>query len=367
MSDDFSDITADARPTAPAAASSSAPEIKEGSEVINNAVSGAILNVKIIVENWNEEGDYDELDCGKFEIDTVDFSGPPDKVAIKALSTPISTGMRRDEKTRGWEETTLQKIAQDVADDAGLELMYEVESEIELDRVDQEQKSDMAFLNELCTLYGISLKVTSEILVLFEESVYEAKDVIDTFDKSEVRSETNQNGRITSYQFSQNTGDTVCKVIHSYKDPKSGQLIQAEFLPEQPPETGQTGIVNARPGDLRGDNFREGNDTSSEASDGNFDTGFNAFNDTADDFEEIRSDRTDNAMRIAKAIARSKNKMEWTCTLNMVGNPKMVGGVNIQLTNFGVYSGKYSVDEATHSVGGVYKTTVKAHRCLVGY
>jgi phage protein D len=51
----------------------------------------------------------------------------------------------------------------------------------------------------------------------------------------------------------------------------------------------------------------------------------------------------------------------------MKGNVKMVGGVNIQLTNFGVYSGKYSVDEATHSVGGGYTTTVKAHKVLVGY
>ncbi|MCL2210778.1 MAG: hypothetical protein FWB95_02530 [Treponema sp.] len=363
---DFSDITADPRPTAPPPAPA-APEIKEGTEIVNNAVSGAILSVKICVENWNADGEYDELDCGKFEIDTVDFSGPPDMVSIKAVSTPISTGMRREEKTRAWEDTTLQKIAQDVADGANLELMYEVEGEIELDRVDQIEKSDMAFLHELCKEYGISLKVSSEILVLFEESAYEAKDVIDTFDRSEVRSETNKSGRILSYQFSQNTGDTVCKVLLSYKDPKSGQLVQAEFTPEKPPETGQTGLVNSRPGDLRDDNFREGNDTSSDASGGTFDTGFNAFNDTADDFENIRSDRTDNAMRKAKAIAREKNKNEWTCTLRLVGNVKMAGSVNIQLTNFGVYSGKYSVDEATHGIGGGYTTTVKAHKVLIGY
>jgi len=358
---DYSDITFDGRPAAPAAAASTTPEIKEGSEIVNNAVSGAILKVKICVENWNEDGDYDELDCGSFEIDTVDFSGPPNVVDIKALSTPISTGMRREEKTRAWEDTTLQKVAQDIATGAGLDLMYEVESDIQLDRVDQLKKSDMAFLNDLCTQYGVSLKVTSEILVLFEESVYEAKEVVDTFDASEVGK------RILSYQFSQNTSDTVCKVVFSYKDPKSGQLVQATFEPEQPPETGQTGIVNARPGDLRGDNFREGNDTSSDASGGTFETGFNAFNETKDDFEEIRSDRTDNAMRQAKAIARQKNKMEWICTLNLVGNVKMVGGVNIQLTNFGVYSGKYSVDEADHTQGAGYKTTIKAHKVLVGY
>jgi len=362
---DFNDITADPRSTAPAPVP--APEIKEGTEITNNAVKGAILHAKICVENWNGDGEYDELDCGMFEIDTVDFSGPPDAVAIKALSTPISTGMRRNEKTRAWENTTLQKIAQDIASDAELELMYEVESEIELDRIEQEKKSDLSFLNELCTEYGVSLKVTTGKLVLFEESVYEEKDVIDTFDKSEIKTSENKDGRLISYQFTQNTGETVRKVVLSYKDPKSGKLVQGTFEPPNPPETGQEAIVNSRPGDLRGDDFREGNDTSSDASGGTFDTGFNAFNNTTEDFEEQRSDKIDNATRKARAIARQKNKMEWTCTLNMVGNVKMVGGVNIQLTNFGVYSGKYSVDEATHGIGGGYKTTVKAHRCLVGY
>jgi phage protein D len=356
---DFTDITTDTRPSKPPPASKKdKPKIKEGSEVINNAVSGAILKVKIIVENWDGDPKPPELDCGTFEIDTVDFSGPPDQVSIKALSTPISTGMRREEKSRAKEDTTLREWAQMIADDAKLELMYEVDGEIQLDRIDQIKKSDMAFLLELCKQYGISLKVTNEILVLFEESAYEAKDVIDTFDKSET------GGRLIDYQFSQNTGDTVCKVIFSYKDPKSGQLVQAEFVPDQPPATGQKGLINARPGNLGGDNFREGvNAASGNAGD----TGYAPYNNTADDYGSKRADKTDNAMRQAKAIAREKNKMEWTCTLRMIGNVKMVGGVNIQLTNFGVYSGKYSVDEATHAVGGGYTTTVKAHKVLVGY
>jgi len=341
MSDSFSDITA---------------------EPVNNAVPGTILRVKICVENWNSEGDYGELDCGAFEIDTVDFSGPPDKVSIKALSTPISSSMRREEKTRAWEDATLQKIAQDMADSAGLQLMYEVESDIQLDRVDQIQKSDMGFLMELCVQYGISLKVTSDKIVLFEESVYEAKPVITVYDKSEI------GGRLLSYSFSQNTGETVSKAVSSYKDPKSGQLVEAEFEPDEPPATGQVAIINERPGDLRGDNFREGVDTASEDPGGTFDTGFKVFNDTAGDFGDIRADRTDNAERQAKAVAREKNKNEWTCTLKVIGNVRMVAGINIRLIGFGVYSGKYSVDEATHNVGASgYTTTVKAHRVLVGY
>jgi len=357
---DFSDITEDRHPT-PAPAARSTREPTPAPAPVNNAVQGPVLRVKICVENWNSDGDYDELDCGKFEIDSVDFSGPPDKVAIKALSTPISSSMRREEKTRSWENTTLQKIAQDIAAGAKLELMYEVESDIQLDRVDQSQKSDMAFLQELCSQYGVSLKATDGILVLFEESVYEGRDVVDTFDKSEV------GGRIIEYSFSQNTGDTVCKVIASYKDPKSGLLVQAEYEPPEPPATGQIARINVRPGDLRGDNFREGKNTASGSAGGTFNTGFSPFNDITTDFQKPRSDRSDNGLRQAKAEARKRNKMEWTCTLKMIGNVRMVGGVNIQITGFGVYSGKYSIDESTQKVGGGYVTTVKSHKVLVGY
>lgn len=331
--------------------------------VADNAVSGTILRAVICVKNWNYEGDKKELDCGSFEIDSVDFNGPPDTVTIKALSVPISSSIRNSEKTRAWEDTTLQKIASDIANDAGLELMYEVESDINLDRVEQEKKSDMAFLLELCEEYGVALKVTDNKVILFEEEAYEAKPIIDTFDKKEY----GNGGRILSYSFSQDTSGTVCKAISAYKDPKSGRLVQATFEPPEPPVTKQIAYVNERPGDLSGDDFREGNDTSSGASGGTFNTGFNQFNDITADFDNPRVDRTDNALRQAKAVAREKNKNEWTCTLNLRGHIKMVSGVNVGITSFGVYSGKYSVFDVQHCLGGKYTTVVKARRCLVGY
>jgi len=327
------------------------------------AVQGTILRARIRVENWDFDGDNRVLNCGAFEIDTVTFNGTPDIVSIKALSTPVSSSLRREEKTRAWEDTTLQEIAQDVANDASMRLMYEVESDIQLDRVDQEEEADMPFLQELCNQYGVSLKVANNQIILFEESVYEARGIVDRFDKSEI------GGRLTSYSFSQNTSDTVSKAKSSYKDPKSGKLCEAEFEPPEPPATGQVALINLRPGDLRGDNYRNGVDTASDDPGGTHETGFKVFNDTADDFEDIRADVTPNALRQCKATARQRNRNEWTCTLRMKGHPGMVSGANIGLTGFGVYSGKYSIIEAVHNVDGNngYTTTVRVRRALVGY
>jgi hypothetical protein len=318
------------------------------------------FRARIHVENWEQDGDSDKLDTGRFKIDSCDLSGPPDKFSIKAVSIPVTSSLKREEKTNKWEEATLQEIAKTIADKAGIQLMYEVQSDIQFDRVDQLQQTDMSFLMDLCARYGVSLKVTDETMVLFEESAYEEKEPIDTFDKSETGS------RIIDYSFAQDTNDTVKKVELFYKDPKSGIVAQGEFTPPNPPATGQKLVLNERPGDLRGDNFREGVDNSSGSAGGTFDTGIRPYNDILVDFNKPRTDVTDNANRICRARCREKNKNEWTCALKLAGNVKMVGGVTINMTNWGKYSGKYIVDTASHKIGGRYLTTVNAHRVL-GY
>jgi phage protein D len=334
-------------------------DIKGASPAQSNSGGAITFRAKIHVENWKEDGDSDELDTGKFKIDSCDLSGPPDKFSIKAVSIPISSSLKQEEKTNAWEEATLQKIAQTIADNAGVKLMYEVESDIQIDRADQQQQTDMMFLLDLCTKYGVSLKVSDGIIILFEESVYEKNDPVDTFDKSEI------GNRVIDYSFSQDINDTVSKVELNYKDPKSGIVAQGEFTPPNPPATGQKLILNERPGDLRGDNFRNGIDNSSGSTGGTFDTGMHPFNDITADFNRPRTDVTDNANRICKARCREKNKKEWICTLKIIGNVKMVGGVNIQITNWGKYSGKYAVDTAEHKMSG-YVTTINCHKVL-GY
>jgi hypothetical protein len=304
------------------------------------------------------------LDCGSFEIAACDFSGPPDKLSIKAVSTPLASSMRREEKCRPYENTTLEQIAQTIADDAGFTLMYEVDSDIQLDRVDQLQEADLPFLQRLCNNYGVSLKVTNRLVVLFEESVYEQLDVVDTFHKDEI------GNRIIKYSCRQDTSSTANSVTVSYKDPKSGKLVKADFTPSEPPETEQRLVLNIRPGDLSGDNFRDGNPGPDGGSaDGTFDTGFKAFNHTADDFMDIRADATPNMVRLAKSALRDKNKREWCISVDMVGNVRMVGGVTFNWEGFGVYDGKYIVDTATHKVNGDggYTTSVSAHSVLTGY
>ena len=232
------------------------PNKKSNAPKTSQAVPGTVLRVKIHTENWMNQGDYDELDCGAFEIDTCEYTLEDKTFSIKAVSTPISSSLRREKKTFSWRDVTLQKIGQDIADRAGFDFYYEVPEEIQLDEVEQWQQSDAEFLYELAKKYNVAVKVTNKKIVLFDESVYEQREAVDSYDESELVTPSNPSGRIISMKFTQDTSDTVSAAFSSYKDPKSGLLVQFEFTPPNAPATGQRLTINDRPGDMRGDLYR---------------------------------------------------------------------------------------------------------------
>lgn len=83
---------------------------------LNNATAGksAEVSAVIIQKNWESAGDR-VLDCGTFEVDTVEGSGPPAKVNIKAGSIPYKTAARTQKKTKAWEKIKLSAIANEIA------------------------------------------------------------------------------------------------------------------------------------------------------------------------------------------------------------------------------------------------------------
>ncbi|MFR1534589.1 MAG: hypothetical protein ACLSTO_13725, partial [Bilophila wadsworthia] len=83
------------------------------------------VTATLVARDWEQEGVDLSLPCGTFRIDELEFSGPPDKVDIKAVSSALTTGLRDEKKTQAWESFSLRKLAGDVAGRNGLELMYD--------------------------------------------------------------------------------------------------------------------------------------------------------------------------------------------------------------------------------------------------
>lgn len=247
MTDDFSDILADPTPSKPG--KSGKPKTKTGGASVAAGGTGKKIQVTIIAENWDGNGGMEELNCGTFEQTGKRREGQPSTISVEGTSVPLSAPVRREKHTRPWEETTMQAIVSDIAGRGGLSLVWELDDDPQLDRADQRQQSDLAYLTRLAKDHGASVKVSDNKLVVFSEEKYEGKAPVLTIKKGDKR--------LLSYSFLQDSSDTASSATATYKDPKSGKFINETFSPPTPPAVGNALIVNARPYMMSGDRYRE--------------------------------------------------------------------------------------------------------------
>ena len=113
--------------------------------------------------DWAAQGDNRTLDCGDFLVDRVSYSGWPWTGTVKAVSVPANTGFRQTKRTKVWEKATVQKIGQEIASNAGIELFWDVEGDDpQITTLEQSETTDCEFYMNLCKTYGLSMKVYSK-------------------------------------------------------------------------------------------------------------------------------------------------------------------------------------------------------------
>lgn len=266
---------------------------------------GATLTASIVQENWDGGKGTQTLPCGTFQIDETTVSAPPSKAQIKAVSVPIKTKARGQKKTHGWNDVRLSQIAGDIANDAGLSLMFDLPDDPHYQSEDQMEETDLAFLQGLCDDAGASLKVSHDKLIIFSEEEYEKKSSVLTLEPE----------NLTHWNLKNKSADVYksCKV--SYHDPETDKDISheeeadlADLSGED--ENGRTLNLNRRCKSLA------------------------------------------EAQKLAKNSLRNANKYEVSGTLDAAGDLRVVAGVNIELSGFGAYDGKYAVETVTHTIDG---------------
>lgn len=286
------------------------------------AAAKLTMGVVFIRKNWNSDGSDRVLDCGEFELDSVKASGPPSTVTIKGTALPYSAQIRQTKKSKAWEAYTLSGIAKEMANNAGMTCMYEADSDPYFARAEQMKVSDIAFLSELCHQSGISLKVTNHIIVLFDQAKYEKQEPSFTIRYGD--------GSYISYSLSSSTAEaqySSCRV--SYTAPGTGTCIEG---------------------------FAKIEDYNADAPN----------NQQLEISAKVSS--IAEAEEMAEKQLRLHNKFAKTATFSLPGNPNMVAGVTVDLEEWGGWSGRYIVKQATHSVGNSgYQTKITLRRALEGY
>ena len=261
--------------------------------------------------NWTGKGIDTRLDCGEFELDTVEASGPPAVVVIKGTGLPFAGSARQTKKTRGWESYTLSGIGKQIAGESGLGFMFEAAFDPGYQRLEQYRQSDMQFLERLCKNAGMSLKATDRMLVIFDRGRFEAKTPVRTIRRG---------GGYIKYSLPMRKADaqySSCRV--SYTDPLTGKCIEGIARSED--GGGQQMEIKAKvnsPGE---------------------------------------------AQAMAEAQLKLHNKFAMAPTFTLPGDPILLAGNTVQLAGWGAFDGKYIINRAVHKVdGGGYTTQVKLRK-----
>ena len=284
-----------------------------------NGLQGASIEVSIIQKDWEKDGERRVLDCGDFTIDTIKASGPPSQITIKATSLPSGSSVRAVKKNKSWENIRLSAIASQIAAAGGLKSCFSGDYDPFYTRKEQSNESDIAFLSRLCVDAGMSLKVTSGAIVVFDEDEFEKKPAVREFSP--------EKGDVLSYSFSDGSSDKAYSSCHVSWTNTAGNVIEYTYTPR---------IDNPGTGEVL--NICE------------------------------RVDSREEARKLAMKRLKAKNKERFSASLKIIGDAGLAAGANVVISGWGAFDGKYMIKTAVHSIsGGGYTTDLTLRRCLEGY
>lgn len=292
------------------------------SETAYSVGTGLEIQAAIIRRNWFGSGTDARLDCGSFELDSIDIEGPPNTITFHAAALSASSSIRDTVRSQSWEKYCLSGIAEEIARRNRMVCMFQSDFNPEYERKEQSRESDIAFLKRLCKDAGISLKISNHNLVLFDERAYESMEPVLSIRCGD--------GSYTGYRLHVGTAGTAyqsCRV--SYNDPQTGKRISAvEKIPEY---------------DEEHENNRQ-----------------------LEIYAKVKDEAE--AKVLAGKRLRLANKYARSASFELIGNPAIISGVTVMLENWGTFSGKYFVYQVTHEVGsGGYTTNAEMRRVLEGY
>lgn len=262
------------------------------------------------VSNWRYEGDNRKMYCGKFQIDKLNGGGST--VSVSGISVPINKSFNTTQRDKIYKKTTAKTILKKIASCSKMKLAYSA-GKINIKEIKQSKETDMAFAFNLCTQYGLGIKVYNGKLVIYDKKKYEKRAAKYTIKRSDLVGEDPEFEKLMTqdytgvkYEYSKSSGK---KISYSYKiKKKKGNRIL---------------LVSG----------------------------------SASTYAEAKTK--------AKSALAEKLRENYKLTLQLMGDPKYLAAENIKIEGMGKFNGKYFIEKATHELGeNGYITTLTCHRCV---
>lgn len=247
------------------------------------------------------------LPCGDFQVDEIEYNGPPDTVSIRCLAAGVLANLRT-RQSHAYEGVTLKEIAAKVAARQELTLVGTV-PEVNVGRVTQRHETDLAFLERVGRAYGYVFSVRGMQLVWHDQDKLDSAATVMTIQRV---------GLPGTYALRSKTSHVYRGCQVTYHDPVKKKLITHTFPAE--------GIT------------------------------------TGDVLKLVeRCESKAQAEAKAKAALRSSNGRQVEGMLTVTGDPRLVAGVNVGLSGWGVLDGAYQVLKSRHIMerSGGYRTEIE--------
>jgi len=267
-----------------------------------------------------------QVNIGKFEVDEPEARFGPDVVVIKGQALNFSKANTKTKRSDQHENKTLGQIAKKIADRLGYTIAGTIENTGQIPRVTQNMETDLTFLRNISKQYGHLFSVRDNVITFTSIYALESLSPIATISKSDL---------VYPSVLKDQSYDTFKKARLKDFNPMQKKVYETTF--DYPPVT-------------------------------NVD-GFTYQNIVKDDIKELRTrvgSDNDASLKL-KAALHSSNSKQQEGRLCLNGNPLLVAGNNIELTELGKLSGVYHIVTSLHTImpGIGYTTELMVKR--VGY
>ncbi len=275
-----------------------------------------VLKAWIQVEEWAADYGNGRIYCGQFQVDSLKYTGWPEKLQLSAISVPVNSDFNVKQKSRTWEATTVKTVLGDIAGNAGIELVYDAD-DCNIDSISQSGKTDLSFAYSLCSEYGLSLKLYNNKMVAYNQTDYEKKGPSYSISHSSL-------GGSGAYAITSNITSVYDSAKIQYTD-GNGDTLSYEYT--IPGKAGNRQMFISAKAESYGD-------------------------------AEIK----------AKAALRDNLRKSKSITLKVMGSAKYIATQCFDLIDFGKLSGKYFIDSVTHAKSaGNYTCTIVAHPTVTDF
>lgn len=275
---------------------------------------GDKISGTVTFQDWNKDGENLKLDCGTFILDEVKFSGGPLKVSLGGVAIPANESFKVRERTKTWKNVTIKNIANEIAKRYGLSLSYSGPT-ITIASIEQSDKTDSAFLYDLCKKYGLSMKVFNNKIVIYDQTQQEKKAASATITRDSFIDD--------EWEYTDSIEGTYTGARISYKSGEDNEEISV-YLGLKAENAAGSRVLN--------------------------------ITEVADDY--------DTAYYMAAAQVNQSNEQATTISGKIWPNPKICAGICVTISGMGKANGKYFVDKSTVEVSDSRTTqSVELHKC----